>query len=966
MSPAALTVLTVLVGIAVLTAAVTALRHPVLRRLAVRSVRRRPAETALVTLGALLGTAIIVGSLTVGDTLTSSLRSDAFTQLGPVDEEVTAPGAGSLTPLDRALAGMEGSPAIDGVVTGLRGTGTAAARLDASEPAVQPDTQLLELDFDGARQLGDEPAATGLAEATTPSPGEAAVSADLADALGLQEGDELTVFAYGASPQLRVTAVLPRRGVAGYNTDLDAHSFNVFLTPGTLEQLVPSPQHQASPPVAFGLVSNAGGVLDGVDHTDQVTALLDEHLAGLPATEVSARKEQLLDTAEAIGDQLSEVFLGLGAFAVIAGVLLLVNVFVMLAQERRGELGLMRAVGMRRGQLVRAFFLEGGFYAVAAAALGAGAGVGVGAAVVALVKGMAGGGPAGFTLELAFAAEPASVAGGFLVGLTISLATILVTSVRVSRLTVIHAIRGLPEPARNGRRMTVVAVGGLAAVVGLGLSATAFPAQAGVGMLVGPALLAGGLAALAGQLVPASLPVTLAGLAVTAWGVSAPTLLPEAFRGSDVAVFVVQGVVVTAAAVAVLAANQDTVGRLVGRAAGGAGSVPARLGLAYPLARPFRTTMTLSMYALVVFTLVLISLVSQVFGGHVDAFTKAESGGYHLLVDSARTQPLPPDRIRERDDVEGVAALRYAAYQVEFRAPGRRRFRRWFASGFDEAFLDRQPPTLARWLPRLPDEQAAWEHVLAEPDAMIVGSRFLQEGGAPQPVEVGDTVEIRDPLTGTVARRTIAGVMEGGTAFSGAFLSEDSFEAVFSDRLPPNRFYVALTEQADPEEVAGSLERDHIANGVQAQSFEAVVAERQQQNRQFMRLLQGYLMLGLLVGITGLGVIMVRAVRERRREIGMLRSLGLQPATVGWSFMLQAGFVALQGILIGTALATATGYQLVTNASALGGIDADFAVPWVELTTLVGLTLAASLLAAGWPARQASRIRPALALRTTE
>lgn len=133
-----------------------------------------------------------------------------------------------------------------------------------------------------------------------------------------------------------------------------------------------------------------------------------------------------------------------------------------------------------------------------------------------------------------------------------------------------------------------------------------------------------------------------------------------------------------------------------------------------------------------------------------------------------------------------------------------------------------------------------------------------------------------------------------------------------------------------------------------------------------MRVLQGYLMLGLLVGITGLGVIMVRAVRERRREIGMLRSLGLQPATVGWSFMLEAGFVALQGLLIGTALATATGYQLVTNASALGGIDAAFTVPWTELATLLGVTLAASLFAAGWPARQASRIRPALTLRTTD
>lgn len=45
MSPAALTVLTSLVGVAALVAAVTALRHPVARRLALRAVRRRPTET---------------------------------------------------------------------------------------------------------------------------------------------------------------------------------------------------------------------------------------------------------------------------------------------------------------------------------------------------------------------------------------------------------------------------------------------------------------------------------------------------------------------------------------------------------------------------------------------------------------------------------------------------------------------------------------------------------------------------------------------------------------------------------------------------------------------------------------------------------------------------------------------------------------------------------------------------------
>ena len=69
------------VGIpAVLALAVTAffvIRGPVERRLAARNALRRRGETILVVAGSILGTAIIVGSLIVGDTLNYSLRQTA-------------------------------------------------------------------------------------------------------------------------------------------------------------------------------------------------------------------------------------------------------------------------------------------------------------------------------------------------------------------------------------------------------------------------------------------------------------------------------------------------------------------------------------------------------------------------------------------------------------------------------------------------------------------------------------------------------------------------------------------------------------------------------------------------------------------------------------------------------------------------------------------------------------------------
>jgi len=73
--------------------------------------------------------------------------------------------------------------------------------------------------------------------------------------------------------------------------------------------------------------------------------------------------------------------------------------------------------------------------------------------------------------------------------------------------------------------------------------------------------------------------------------------------------------------------------------------------------------------------------------------------------------------------------------------------------------------------------------------------------------------------------------------------------------------------------------------------------------------MQGYLALGLLIGIAGLGVVMVRAVRERRREIGMLRAMGFPPRMVRSAFVFESMFVAVQGVVVGVGLALVVSYR---------------------------------------------------------
>src|SRR5215211_4835751 len=110
-----------LVAVALAGTLVISLRHGVLRRLALRQIARRRGEAALVVAGSVLGTAIIVGSLVVGDTFNSSIERQATAALGPVDEVVFAPGEQGAE-VARRLAPLRGDPDVDGllVLTGDR------------------------------------------------------------------------------------------------------------------------------------------------------------------------------------------------------------------------------------------------------------------------------------------------------------------------------------------------------------------------------------------------------------------------------------------------------------------------------------------------------------------------------------------------------------------------------------------------------------------------------------------------------------------------------------------------------------------------------------------------------------------------------------------------------------------------------------------------------------------------------
>lgn len=134
--------------------------------------------------------------------------------------------------------------------------------------------------------------------------------------------------------------------------------------------------------------------------------------------------------------------------------------------------------------------------------------------------------------------------------------------------------------------------------------------------------------------------------------------------------------------------------------------------------------------------------------------------------------------------------------------------------------------------------------------------------------------------------------------------------------------------------------------------------------------------IALLFMIIFIGVIntLQLTIRERTREIGTLRAIGMQARHILQLFLLETALLAIFGAIIGTVLAKGMIFGLsqipiVTNSPL--GIFLDnghlhFLWSWQQAILFGAILVGAAVLAAYFPARYAARLSPAEALRHTK
>ncbi len=1103
------------------------LRQPILFRMGIRNLGRRPQQTALIVIGLTLSTLIISAAFTTGDTVGYSLTSGVYDTFEEVDIALA---------YDPARA-HEGAPGhlTDGFLDELRAEFLVDADVDAITGVFARDLPVL-----NTRERLSEPSAVvvGVDPETIDelgalrSPGGDGVSAgvlggdrffvsrQLAEEINAGPGSRLHVFVGNEAQAVEVVDIVQDSSLTGAG---------IQLTGGGLVGHIDSVRRLDGDPGELSLIvfSALGGTRGSLDAANALQERIEDYLeeTGAPA-QIAFTKAEGVAAAELVGSIFVTFFLLFGLFSIAAGVMLIFLIFVMLAAERRSEMGMARAIGMRRLHLTEMFLAEGSGYNLFAAIVGALLGVAVAYGITWLV-GIA---FADFNFSIIFHVNPQGFVIAFALGVVLTFATIAFSSLRAANINIVRAIRDLPEPQPlrgadrslagigraavgalwvlawvalvsvwaaaafgaflvglatyglgvialllamalfvlgtrsvprgrflpdNGWRtwllwglwiclFSVVALATLvllntrdwaarsrnaggwalwmlvAGVVGLWLGGwvwgQAAPYSGGLTLVV---LAAAMLAVYFGAATRAAF-TTAAGLLLLFWLTPLPfsliwdvtaddtdpvrliagllPLIPEPREiAGNVEMFFVSGMAITVSSTLVVIFNAQLLLALL-RGGGGVlrGIAPAiKMAVSYPLAARFRTGMTLAMFVLIVFSLVVMATLNYNFSQLF--FSTDAKAGFDVVVDgnpSNQVGDLRPalagSEVRD-GELAGVGRTRSLFLRVgeEGRAPPAGDAEFYRLVDVDREFLEVAEIPLASRARGYDSDASVVEALLSDPGTAIADDAILGvEGFGPggdlftlsdarvEAIRGGDPYEpvrvtVSDPESGNVLELRIIGFMEAQVSgilpqLSGIFAHDAGIERLSADGRTTETFFVRAAGSPstdDLEELADRIESTLLERGVQASAIQALIDDQARASTQFQLLFEAFMGLGLIVGIAALGVIAFRTVVERRQQIGMLRALGYTRKLVALSFFMESSFIALTGIALGLVLGTALSYNLLTDPAFTEGTEIAFRFPWVRILLISGIAYGASALMTLAPARAASRVPVAEALR---
>ena len=733
--------------------------------------------------------------------------------------------------------------------------------------------------------------------------------------------------------------------------------------------------------------------------------------------QVRAVKLDAIEQAAASSEVLSAMFLVFGTFTIAAGVLLCLTIIMLLADVRRKEVAALRALGLRRSDARAMFMQEGSVLAFVAGGLGSVLGLGL-AWLIAVGFQSIFSSIGAQRFEFSWTMD--SFLSGWIWGTLLSMIILACSAAYNAQLNIVRALRGGRTVLRQGVPWGLL-LAQILALGGAGLSAALLLLGGSDGGLAYASYISTGvfLIVLVTPVFTWEIPVFMAqgqrtkgvrhaprntlgsvGLLFLLWTLAlAPvdpirqTMVPNELAFIVLGLFQVLSGVMVLTSLAPLAV-QALSKRLTHRRTGPAASV----ALAHPLAHPVRTAVVIGMFSITMFSVVVLAGYTEQFDAYSADFVEEAEGEFELLLTSTRSRPITLGEDASSwglnstslENIDAVGAVHRAPVHLEDDEGERMPY---ILRGVGDGFALHGGLPLHVWddsLGATSDE--AWMSILLFDDVVFLDASFGLESATdgativPLQFSIGDSISVIDFSNpqNTKSVRVGGFLKQSSYLFSpGVWMASEPVADHFGGEV--TRMYVSVADSSqattaeyldldvleqgkgiDVRRAAAELEsvlsKDLAPLNINVQTVADEVTIIQSLVLAILSLFEGYLALGLLVGVAGIGVVTVRNVSERRRTVGMLRAIGFRQRDVLRMFSIEVSWVSVLGMLNG--LLVGYGFHLLLYNALWKDEGVPFSFPWGSTLGLFFIGWAVVAMATYVPVRQASSIPPSAALRS--
>ncbi len=935
------------------------IRNKIIFKLGARNILKRKGYATIIILGLMVGTGVISSSLVIGDTMVNMIESEILKSFYTTDEIIQGlKPTGDADYFNETIFNTINKEIdkefIDGLTPQISDR-VAVINLDTN--LSEPSVSFIGVDFSKVKGFGSFINQKGK-DVTSLDSNEIMIGQELAESLDAEAGQRVTVFSKSMK-SFTIAYILKEEERAGVGN-------SIYVTLDVAQDVL-----KQSGRINQILISNSGDVYEGMDYTKEVKAAFEEvGITNDLEFKIVQNKKEILENGKENMQQLSNLFIVFGTFSIIAGVILIINIFVMLAEERKSEMGMNRAIGMQRKHLKRMYLGEGTIYALVASFVGVFFGIGIGYAIIFLLEEILKSFGAVNILKY-FTFTLSSVVIGFVSGFLITILTIYFTSHRISKLNIVRAIRNIPEPTiprsdkkvlRNG--FIIFAFGLMFLFLGVGNEQIA-PFISGISLMIF------GSGLILRRWVGDKIALNLIGLILFILWVLPSEYFPQYSGGIEM--FIISGVFLVFASLLLVMVNSNIIIKgftiIIGR--GKSGSAVIKTAVSYALKSKFRTGMTIAIFALVIFTITTMSMIIGMMGTNIEKQVQEASGGYEVL---AFCNPVVPienleDELEDKgflNKIEKYTSLNSGEVNISATKESEELIF-YTILGVDERFIEENGFYFSEYLSEYDSEREVWYAIRDDDSLVIVDGSFGAQNaivttGPPQAsllsLKLGDVIKIKDKNDDLVEKKVI-GILDT-TLIQGIFSYNVYVEREFGINAS-SVFLFSIKTGLDVDETAKELESAFLSNGMQTIVVETVVLNIIATLNQFFYLFDAFMALGLIIGIAGLGIITIRSVHERRQEIGMMRAIGFKKKMVLSSFVIETSTIAIIGILIGTFLGIFTGYIIWRDSFSELGFD--FVINWQPIILIIFVAFVFTLICILPASRKASKIPPAEALR---